>query len=120
LEDTGTSAYWKPSGDKWWPGYDGERCTVLEEFSSCFTTSTFLQLLDATPMWVEFKGGHRPFTSQRVLIISNVAPGDQYLGVREKKPEQWRAYMRRVEDSIDCSMLTYDDIYDHVKQFLED
>lgn len=52
-------------------------------------------------MSIEYKGGHMRFNSPYIIIISNIAPGDQYGSVRKDKIDQWEAYMRRVENSID-------------------
>ena len=111
--------YFKPSGNKWWPGYEHQEVVILEEFSSCFTCSSFLQLCDRAPFQVEYKGGHVEFNSRFVIILSNLAPGDQYQGVKEHKMPQFLAYMRRVENCYDVSSMCHQEIQDVVKSFFD-
>ena len=47
--------YVKPSASKWWPGYDNQPVCILEEFTSCFPCTTFLQLCDPVQFQVEIK-----------------------------------------------------------------
>lgn len=100
LNELGISAYWKPSAIKWWNGYDHQDCVILEEFTSCFNCTTFLQLCDETPMCVEFKGGMLKFDSKYIIILSNTAPDDQYPKVYDDNPARHDAYMRRVSNQL--------------------
>ena len=118
LKENGATFYFKLSGSRWWPLYDQQAVVVLEEFSSCFTCSQFLQLCDRAPFHVEYKGGHCQFNSPFIIIISNMSPGEQYAGVKRDKLCQWDAYMRRVSNSIDMSLLSYADIKRYVLSFL--
>ena len=118
LEDLSISHYFKPSGIKWWPDYDQQSVAVIEEFSSCFTCSQFLQLCDRAPYSVEFKGGHTPFNSQGIIILSNIEPDEQYKGAKDEKFQQWRAYRRRIEHAVKIENMDYDDIYTIVAFFL--
>lgn len=125
-EDMGLSMYWKPSGDKWWPNYDNEDVVILEEFTSCFTLSTFLQLCDAQPHEVQFKGGWHKFDSPYIIILTNTDPEEQYPNQKRDAPKKWDAYMRRVNnnfctDSIgrcDVNPCVRDVIYSTVVDFL--
>lgn len=118
IRELGYTLYVKPSGVKWWPGYDGQRVVVLEEFQSCFTVSSFLQLCDASPFQVEFKGGFTQFNSEFVIILTNLHPDDQYSKVKEERNISWEAYRRRVRNSHCVNNLDYDQIKTLVKEFL--
>ena len=118
IRELGYTFYVKPSGHKWWPRYDGQRVAILEEFQSCFTLTSFLQLCDATPFEVEFKGGFTPFTSEFLIIISNLSPEAQYQQVQIDRPQSWNAYYRRVANKHCVNDCTFDQIKDIVKDFL--
>ena len=118
IKDLGLSYYFKPSGSRWWPEYDQEDVVILEEFTSCFTCSQFLQLCDKAPYQVEYKGGFTHFNSGHIIILSNMGHGEQYSNVRQDKLPQWEAYMRRVQNYLDVSAFTHEEIMCAVNSFL--
>lgn len=120
IEKLGLSSYWKPSSNKWWPGYDNQEVVILEEFSSCFNCSTFLQLCDQTPTKVEFKGGFAQFDSPYIIILSNVAPEDQYPKVKEDIPTRHEAYLRRVTNSFCTNSVGRCDVKSDVREVIFD
>lgn len=65
MEELELPYYIKPSGVKWWDGYveDGyvdQAVAIINEFTSCFSLSTFLQLTDMRPPHLEIKGSFIP------------------------------------------------------------
>ena len=87
--------YFKPSATKWWPGYDCQQVVVLEEFTSCFPCTQFLQLCDSVQYTVEIKGGHIQFDSPYIIILTNLSREEQYQGV---PPKRHAAFKRRCRD----------------------
>lgn len=69
--------YIKPSGEKWFPGYDQQEVCVIEEFAGAFPCNVFLQLCDRAPFQVEAKGEHIEFNSPWIIITSNIEPEKQ-------------------------------------------
>lgn len=118
-EDASLSYYFRPPGEKWWPGYEQQNVVILEEFASCFTCTVFLVMCDRSPFIVEIKCGHVPFNSDFIIVISNEAPEEQYSGVKEKAPARHDAYLRRVSRAYNCTGRTHDQIYGVVSDFLK-
>ena len=110
IERSKMTYYTKPSMTKWWPRYHGQRVVVLEEFTSCFNVTTFLQLCDATPFSVEQKGGWTDFNSEFIIMLSNTKPEDQYQKVFDDNKARWDAYYRRVQNHHNCDDMTFDQI----------
>lgn len=96
LEYKGIPFYVKGSGNKWWDGYVGQPVAILNEFQSCFSLSSFLQLTDPYPPMLEVKGGHTPNHILLYIITTNHSPREQYPEVRDKNSDKWDAYYRRV------------------------
>lgn len=59
---------------KWWDGYQGQRCILLDEFTSStyWTIQTTLRFLDRYPFLGEVKGGHTNINSPFIVITSNM------------------------------------------------
>ncbi len=91
------SCYWKQQS-AWWDNYEGQRCTVLDEFNGWLKWGDFLQLMDENPLMIEKKGGQTSFISEQLAITTNAWPMDWY------KPEghPWTAIARRVDRWIYC------------------
>lgn len=92
--------YWKPSADKWWPRYAQQPVVILEEFTSCFSATSFLQMCDSTPYHVQFKGGYTTFDSPYIIILTNMALENQYVNLKDDEilKLRWDAYYRRIND----------------------
>lgn len=66
------SVYWKSGNGKWWPGYDNQTVTVIDDIDwRTFDHQMLLQILDRYPIQVEIKGGTRWLTSEFILITCN-------------------------------------------------
>lgn len=75
----GRTAYWltKPNatnGSLWWDGYTGQNTTVIDEFYGWIPRDLLQRLVDRTPLTVQVKGGSVQFTSEKVILTSNVHP----------------------------------------------
>lgn len=77
-------------------------------------------MCDPFPPQVEVKGGSVPNTSEHFIICSNAAPWEQYPSVAESKPATFRAYLRRINNEHDCSLLSYSAIEAIIREFLSD
>lgn len=63
----------------WWTGYDGQRCTVLDEFrKDCIKTPTMLMWLDAYPCQVPVRYGDRYLNSPFIIITSCEHPRNYF------------------------------------------
>jgi len=92
----GPQAYFKPGGNKWFNGYEGQETVVFDEFrGNWFDLSTFLRIMDAYPCAVETKGGMVEFVARTLYITSNVAPELWYPNI---DAVQLAALLRRLDE----------------------
>ena len=74
------NTYWLPSprtgsDDVWFPGYQGERNVIIDEFElGWINLVTMKRMIDFPPYSVQKKGGDTKFLAKDVWIISNMAP----------------------------------------------
>lgn len=76
------STYWHPAYDrKWWDGYDGQRCVIIDDFrAGCLSIEEVLRLADEWPFAVSRRGRQPvPFMAEMVIITA---------------PESWEAYFK--------------------------
>lgn len=107
-----SSYFTKSSGSKWFDGYQGEEIIILNEFISCIPITTFLQLTDPEPPHLEVKGSHTPNKSLVQIITTNTPPDEQYTDEKVRRPEQWRAYKRRLTHTLDTTGKSFTEIED--------
>jgi len=89
-------AYTCMSTGKWWEGYDGEECTIIDDIREDFYKfHELLKLLDRYPFRVETKGGSRQFVSKVLIITSPYHPKDLYKSNCEEDVYQ---LLRRVDN----------------------
>lgn len=75
-ELAGEDAYFQTSVNGcWWDGYDGQD-VVLDDFHGNMRFDFWKQLTDASNIRVEYKGGMRKFTSDLIVITSNLLPSE--------------------------------------------
>lgn len=70
-------AYYKMPSNKWWDGYEGEECVIIDDWnynSYQENRDYWLNLFDRYPMRVETKGGSRQFTSSKIIVTTNSDP----------------------------------------------
>lgn len=69
------------NGNKWFDGYDGHKCIVINEFRDTqLDFCTFLCLLDRYEYRLEVKGGFRQCLAETIIINSVMAPSHCYRG----------------------------------------
>lgn len=91
--------YYKPPGSKWWCGYDGHACVVMDDFRSNWAKLDYmLNLLDRYPMQIETKGGSRQFRARRLYITTIKHPITFYTkpGPNESEREPSFQLLRRI------------------------
>jgi len=75
-------AYWVPEptgGRWWWPGYDGQKTIIIDEFESQYCKFTRLdKLLDHNPFVVEEKGRSMQLEATKIIITTNTPPQEWY------------------------------------------
>lgn len=76
--------YVKNTGNKWWDGYDGHECVILDDFRADWFPFTYLLgLLDRYAFMVECKGGSRQFLAQKIVITCPHKPEDCFNDIGE-------------------------------------
>jgi len=96
------NVYRKEPG-KWWPGYDGERCCIIEEFDGSWCSpTTFLMWLDGYAWTAEEKHGSVVPYIKDIWITSNSHIEDWWPEAREKRPSdgKWAAIARRFSEVV--------------------
>ena len=64
------NVYWK-DGEKWWDGYDGHECVIIDDFrGNNMKFNYLLKVLDRYPMRVEVKGGYRQLKAKIIMITT--------------------------------------------------
>lgn len=91
-----SSIYEKMSG-KWWDGYAGEECVLIDDFDpgDCYGTdfAFFLKLMDRYPLRIEWKGGSGHFSSKVIIFTSNFNPSEWF-----QLKENRSAFFRRINE----------------------
>jgi len=77
-EEATFSAYTKSPRTKFWDGYQGEKCVVLDEFRGGIDVSYLLRWTDRYPCRVEIKGSSMPLCMTTLWITSNLSPDSWY------------------------------------------
>lgn len=93
FEEAGPEAYVKSASNKWWDGYRGQDCVVIDEFVGLIDITHLLRWFDRYPMFVEIKGGTTPLKAHRFWLTSNVDPDKWYPNAN---CDQHAALMRRL------------------------
>jgi len=77
-EEATMEAYPKNPNTKFWDGYRGDECVVIDEFRGRVDISYLLQWLDRYPVIVEIKGSATVLRAKRIWITSNLDPRSWY------------------------------------------
>jgi len=93
-EEASLSAYPKPPTTKYFDGYSGQDCIILDEFRGDISVSHLLRWFDRYPVIVEVKGTSTVLTSRNWWVTSNLHPRDWYPNV---DPSTYDALMRRFD-----------------------
>ena len=92
---------WGPSNGRWWDGYqlegtyDSSIPVIMDEFRGDLKMGYMLQLLDAYPLKVEFKGGMCQFVADTVYITSPKHPQDIY---QDQTGDRIGQFLRRITE----------------------
>lgn len=89
IEDT----HKQKASKKWWHGYAGQHCVVIDEFKpkSAMDIDYWLDLMDEYPTTVEAKGTEMEFVSKVLIFTSNINPHEWWT-----TDPQEPAFFRRV------------------------
>ena len=69
------SAYWKPSGSKWWDDYSGEDVVVFDDFAgNCLSFTDLKRVLDKNPFKAEVKGSFVELQASTFYLSTNRLP----------------------------------------------
>jgi hypothetical protein len=71
-DQAGMDAYCKDPNSKFWCGYSGQECVVIDEFRGRIDVSHLLRWLDRYPVNVEVKGSSVPLRAKSIWITSNL------------------------------------------------
>jgi len=86
--------YHKKDGNKWWDGYDGHKCVIIDDFRDSWWPLTYmLGLIDRYPFKVECKGGSRQMRATEMWVTSVQHPETMY---SHANGEPIRQLIRRV------------------------
>lgn len=86
-------------GTKWWDGYNGQKCILLDDFqpTNYWTMQRMLNFLDRYPFKGEIKGGYVNINSPFIAITTNV----DFFGLWPfDDPEHINALKRRISNTI--------------------
>lgn len=89
-EEFGVENVYSKMENRWWDGYNGEHCVLIDDFNPLdgwITFKSLLKLLDRYPLIIENKGGSTNFCSKTIIFTCNENPEKwfQWLGDRDKK-----------------------------------
>lgn len=72
FQELGMDAYPKDPGTKWWSGYRGESCCVIDEYRGGIDIRDILRWTDKYPVLIEPKHGYVPLKVSRFIFTSNL------------------------------------------------
>ena len=94
----GDDVYWKENDNKWFCGYDGHKCVIMDDYrSSNFKFNAFLRLIDRYPCRVEIKGGQRQWLPELIIITSIKKPDTFYCIEGEPQEQLLRRITQRIK-----------------------
>lgn len=91
-EEAGEDVYTKMGSNKWWDGYTGQECVVIDDFYGGMPWTNLLNIADKYKTQVETKGGMVPFVAKKIFITSNQHPQLWY----SAEGCEWGALERRI------------------------
>lgn len=110
LDPAQPDPYVKAADNKWWDGYVGQRCVVVDDYGgrgSVFPICYHLTLTDVYPLHtLEVKGGHVSANFSLIIFTSNLPPSEWF---PEATPDRLNAVIRRFKKIIyfgDCPLLS--------------
>lgn len=76
--------------------YDAQEVLVFEEFYSQIPMEDMLNYLDIYPLQLPARYNDRVACYTKVFITSNIPFEEQYKMIQRERPEQWKAFCRRI------------------------
>lgn len=92
--EAGLDAYPKDPRTKFWDGYNGQDCVIIDEFRGGIDISHILRWLDKWPVIVEIKGSSIVLKATKIFITSNLDPRLWYPDIDD---ETKSALLRRLQ-----------------------
>lgn len=78
---------------KWWDGYEGEKCILIDEFANQIPITELLNILDGYQLRLSIKGGHTYALWNKVYITTNLNFDEWYPNAKLMHKE---ALLRRI------------------------
>lgn len=92
----GDDVWWSGTTGRWWQGYDGHCCVILDDFRADFCKfHELLRWMDRNPITVECKGGSRQLRAKTFFVTTPYGPRETYAGVTDEAIEQ---LLRRIRE----------------------
>nr|BDF97675.1 replication-associated protein [Cressdnaviricota sp.] len=91
--EAGLDGYPKDPLTKFWDGYQGQDCVVIDEFRGGISIAHVLRWFDRYPVIVEIKGGAVVLRASRIWLTSNLDPRIWYA---QEDAETNEALLRRL------------------------
>lgn len=93
---------------KWWDGYNGEKCIVIDDYDNDVNITKMLNILDGYQLRLPIKGGFTYANWNKVYITSNLDPDELHIHAKKKHRD---ALFRRITkvcrfatgNTINCS-----------------
>lgn len=95
-DEAGLEAFPKDPRSKFWCGYRGQECVVMDEFRGDIDIGHLLRWFDRYPVNVEIKGSSTVLKAQRFWITSNLSPDDWYPNLDEETKNALRRRLKVV------------------------
>ncbi len=87
-----------PTGKRWWwPGYEGEKIIIMDEFRNQVKIDQLMDKTDRHASWCEYKFGNVPFTGDTIIITTNIDPKKWYPKTRHDSDGKL-ALQRRLQE----------------------
>lgn len=95
-ELAGKDYYEANTNGKWWNGYDGHECVIIDDFRYDWKTfQDMLKMLDRYGYRVETKGGMRQLVAKKIFITCPYTPQEAY---KYNSEEDLRQLLRRITE----------------------
>jgi hypothetical protein len=110
-------AYWIPrtnirDGKVWFDGYDGQADVILDDFYGEIDLPMMLNIMDAYPLKVPYKGGFTEFLAKKLYITSNSPSWEAWYQTAFMKNKLHReAFERRITE-VQFMTSKYKDVTD--------
>lgn len=88
---------YKAFDSKWWDGYVGQKCVLLDDFRPSFCKWEYLlQLLDMYPLTLQVKGGSVSAVFTTVIITAPESPSDMFAHYGGAERDNIAQLLRRI------------------------